>query len=62
MTNFFDKCLVTMFGLGKVKIIPGTIGSFVTVIILYNLFHTFNVSLNKILLVLICQILRNQML
>tara|TARA_B100000700_G_scaffold174756_1_gene192944 strand:+ start:3380 stop:3883 length:504 start_codon:yes stop_codon:yes gene_type:complete len=53
MTNFFDKCLVTMFGLGKVKIIPGTIGSFVTVIILYNLFHTFNVSLNKILLVLI---------
>ena len=53
MTNFFDKCLVTMFGLGKVKTIPGTIGSLVTVIILYNLFHTFNVSLNKILLVLI---------
>ena len=42
-----------MFGLGKVKTIPGTIGSLVTVIILYNLFHTFNVSLNKILLVLI---------
>tara|TARA_A100001011_G_scaffold395248_1_gene489700 strand:+ start:7141 stop:7644 length:504 start_codon:yes stop_codon:yes gene_type:complete len=53
MTNFFDKCLVTMFGLGKVKIIPGTIGSLVTVIVLYNLLHTFNVSLNKILLVLI---------
>ena len=33
-----------MFGLGKVKIIPGTFGSLATVIILYILFHIINMS------------------
>ncbi len=42
-----------MFGLGKIKIIPGTFGSFATIIILYVLFHTFNISNNIILIGLI---------
>ena len=42
-----------MFGLGKVKIIPGTFGSLATVIILYILFHILNISSNLILICLI---------
>ena len=42
-----------MLGLGKIKIIPGTLGSLVTVIILYILFHVLDVSLDFILLGLI---------
>ena len=38
-----------MFGLGKIRFIPGTIGSLATILILYNLFHVFNVSSNIIL-------------
>ncbi len=37
-----------MFGIGKIKIIPGTFGSLSTVIILYILFHILNVSSNLI--------------
>ncbi len=42
-----------MFGLGKVKKIPGTIGSLTTVIILYLFFHIINLSQNLILIFLI---------
>ena len=42
-----------MLGLGKIKVIPGTLGSLVTVIILYILFHGLNVSSNFILVGLI---------
>ena len=42
-----------MFGLGKVKMIPGTLGSLATIIILYVLFHTLNISSNLILVGLI---------
>ena len=42
-----------MFGLGKIKLIPGTVGSLVTTIILYYLFHTLNLSPNIILIGLI---------
>ena len=42
-----------MFGLGKIKFIPGTFGSLATVIILYILFHIFDLSSNLILLGLI---------
>ena len=42
-----------MLGLGKIKYIPGTIGSFVTIIILYYLFHIINLSPNIILFFLI---------
>ena len=42
-----------MLGLGKIKFIPGTLGSLVTTIILYHLFHTLHVSPNIILISLI---------
>ena len=42
-----------MFGLGKVKIIPGTFGSLITVIILYVLFHIVNMPSYLILFGLI---------
>ena len=42
-----------MFGLGKIKYMPGTFGSLVTAIILYYLFHVFDVSTNFILIGLI---------
>ena len=42
-----------MFGIGKIKMIPGTVGSLVTIIILFVLFHTLNISSNLILLGLI---------
>jgi len=42
-----------MFGLGKIKIIPGTFGSLATIITLYFLFHLFNIPPNLILIGLI---------
>jgi phosphatidylglycerophosphatase A len=42
-----------MFGIGKIKMIPGTVGSLATIIILFVLFHTLNISSNLILLGLI---------
>ena len=53
MINKFNTLLVTMFGIGKIKIIPGTFGSLTTVIILYILFHLLNISSNIILLGLV---------
>ena len=53
MIKKFNSLFVTMFGLGKVKIIPGTFGSLATIIILYILFHILNISSNLILLFLI---------
>ena len=42
-----------MFGVGRIKMIPGTVGSLATIIILYVLFHTLNISSNLIFLGLI---------
>ena len=53
MIKKFNVLFVTMFGLGKIKIIPGTFGSLATIIILYLLFHIINISSNFILLGLI---------
>ena len=53
MIKKFNTLFVTMFGLGKIKLFPGTIGSLMTIIILYTLFHTLNISSNLILLGLI---------
>ena len=53
MIKKFNNLFVTMFGIGRIKVIPGTFGSLVTIIILYFLFHTFNISSNLILLGLI---------
>jgi len=48
MIKNFNSLLVTMFGLGKIKFMPGTIGSFATVVILFYLFHSLNISPNVI--------------
>ena len=53
MIKNFNSLLVTMFGIGKIKFMPGTFGSLATTIILYYLFHSLYVSPNIILLSLI---------
>ena len=53
MIKNFNLLFVTMFGLGRVKIIPGTLGSFATLIILYFSFHIVNISSNIILIILV---------
>ncbi|WP_415303375.1 phosphatidylglycerophosphatase A [Candidatus Pelagibacter sp. Uisw_090] len=50
MIKTFNSLLVTMFGLGKIKFMPGTFGSLATTIVLFYLFHTLNVSSNIILI------------
>ena len=49
MIKTFNSLLVTMFGLGKIKFMPGTFGSLATTIILFYLFHILNTSPNMIL-------------
>ena len=53
MIKTINTLFVTMFGLGKIPKIPGTFGSFATVIILYFFFHIFNLSSTFILTFLI---------
>ena len=53
MIKTFSSLFVTMLGLGKIKFIPGTLGSLATVIILYFFFHIINISSNLILIGLI---------
>ena len=50
MIKTFNSLFVTMFGLGKIKFMPGTIGSLATTILLYYLFHVLNISSNIILI------------
>jgi len=50
MIRTFNSLLVTMFGLGKIKFMPGTFGSLATTIILFYLFHSLNISSNTILI------------
>ena len=50
MIKTFNSLLVTMFGLGKIKFMPGTFGSLATTIFLFYLFHKLNISSNIILL------------
>jgi phosphatidylglycerophosphatase A len=44
MIKNFNSLFVTMFGLGKIRFMPGTFGSLATIIILYYLFHVLNIS------------------
>ena len=53
MIKTFNSLFVTMFGLGKIKFMPGTFGSLATTIILFYLFHSLNISQNYILIGLI---------
>ena len=53
MIKIFNSLLVTMFGLGKIKFMPGTFGSLATTIFLFYLFHSLNISTNIVLFLLI---------
>ena len=44
MIKKFNFLFVTMLGLGKVRIIPGTVGSLATIILLYIFFHVLEIS------------------
>ena len=53
MIKTLNSLFVTLFGLGKIKYMPGTFGSLATTIILYYLFHVLDVSTNFIVIGLI---------
>jgi len=52
MINYLNNYFVTMFGIGYIKKIPGTISSFATVVFLFIYFHYFELSKNYFLLLL----------
>ena len=53
MNKRINTLFVTMFGLGKIKFMPGTFGSLATTILLYSSFHVLDFSANLILVGLI---------
>ena len=50
MINTLNTLFVTMFGLGKIKFMPGTFGSLATIIILYICFHILKINSGVIFL------------
>ena len=50
MIKTLNTLFVTMFGLGRLPKIPGTFGSFATIIILYIFFHILDLSSHIILI------------
>ena len=52
MINYLNNYFVTVFGIGYIKKIPGTISSFATVVFLFIYFHYFELSKNYFLLIL----------
>ena len=54
MLNKINFLFVTLFGIGKIKKIPGSFASLATTIFLFLLFHILNISLN---IVLICVVI-----
>jgi len=53
MINRINFLFVTLFGIGKIKKIPGSIASLATTLFLFFLFHILNISPNIILIALI---------
>ena len=53
MFNKINFLFVTLFGIGKIKIIPGTFASLATALFLFFLFHILNVSPNIVLFLII---------
>ena len=53
MLNKINFLFVTLFGIGKIKKIPGSFASLATTIFLFFLFHIINISLNIILICVI---------
>ncbi len=52
MINYLNNYFVTMFGIGYIKKIPGTVSSFVTVVFLFIYFHYFDLSKSFFLFIL----------
>ena len=50
MLNKINFYLVTLFGIGKIKKIPGSFASLATTLFLFFLFHILNISPNIILI------------
>ena len=53
MLNNINFLFVSLFGIGKIKKIPGTFASLATTLLLFFLFHILNVSPNIILFAVI---------
>ncbi len=53
MIKKINFLFVTLFGIGKIKKIPGSIASLVTIFILFFLFHIINIDPNIVLVSLI---------
>ncbi len=53
MSNKINFLFVTLFGIGKIKKIPGSIASLVTILFLFFLFHIINIEPNIALISLI---------
>ena len=53
MIKKFNSIFVTMFSLGRIGFLPGTLGSLATVIFLFVCFHILNISSNIILIILV---------
>ena len=53
MLNKINFLFVTLFGIGKIKMLPGTFASLATVLFLFFLFHILNVSSNVVLFLII---------
>ncbi len=53
MLNKINFLFVTLFGIGKIKTIPGSFASLVTTLFLFFLFHFLNVSPNIVLFAII---------
>ena len=53
MINKINFLFVTLFGIGKIKKIPGSIASLATTLFLFFLFHILNISPNIVLISII---------
>ena len=53
MINQINFLFVTMFGIGKIRKIPGSIASLVTTLFLFFIFHILNISPNIVLIFVI---------
>ena len=53
MLNKINFLFVTLFGIGKIKMLPGSFASLATVLFLFFLFHILNVSSNVVLFLII---------
>ena len=50
MISKINFLFVTLFGIGKIKLIPGSFASLATTFFLFFLFHIFNISPNIVLI------------